>query len=123
MALEALPPHAPELNPLEELWCWLKYEQLANFAPRFGQILMDVGGKRLQGGDVNDPGFFRQLMLQTLAEQVVQSMQKGGKGLSRPGRRRNQGIFTGTNSGPALGLGWGRLANVLSEPAGYGGVE
>jgi transposase len=28
-----LPPYAPELNPTEQLWSYLKYGRLANFAP------------------------------------------------------------------------------------------
>lgn len=31
--LEALPSYAPELNPTEQVWGWLKYGQLANFVP------------------------------------------------------------------------------------------
>ena len=31
--LEALPPYAPERNPVEQVWSWLKYSQLANFVP------------------------------------------------------------------------------------------
>lgn len=31
--LERLPPYAPELNPVEHVWSWLKYGQLANFVP------------------------------------------------------------------------------------------
>lgn len=31
--LEQLPPYAPELNPAEPVWGWLKYGELANFAP------------------------------------------------------------------------------------------
>jgi putative transposase len=31
--LEMLPPWAPELNPVEEIWSWLKYGELANFVP------------------------------------------------------------------------------------------
>jgi transposase len=29
-----LPPYAPELNPVEFVWSWLKYSRLNNFAPR-----------------------------------------------------------------------------------------
>ena len=32
--LERLPPFAPMLNPVEQLWSWLKYSRLNNFAPR-----------------------------------------------------------------------------------------
>jgi hypothetical protein len=31
--LEVLPPHAPELMPVEQVWTWLKYDRLCNFAP------------------------------------------------------------------------------------------
>jgi transposase len=33
LILEALPPWAPMLNPVEPLWSWLKWERLSNFAP------------------------------------------------------------------------------------------
>ncbi|MCI0561207.1 MAG: transposase, partial [Nitrososphaera sp.] len=31
--LERLPAYAPELNPVEAVWSWLKYAQLSNFVP------------------------------------------------------------------------------------------
>jgi putative transposase len=31
--LERLPAYAPMLNPIEQLWAWLKYGRLSNFAP------------------------------------------------------------------------------------------
>ena len=31
--VEWLPPYAPELNPVEQLWTYLKYGHLSNFAP------------------------------------------------------------------------------------------
>lgn len=33
LRLEMLPPWAPELNPVEDVWSWLKYCELANFVP------------------------------------------------------------------------------------------
>jgi hypothetical protein len=33
VGFEFLPAYAPELNPVEELWNWLKYDELPNFAP------------------------------------------------------------------------------------------
>lgn len=33
LRVEMLPPWAPDLNPVEAVWSWLKYGQLANFAP------------------------------------------------------------------------------------------
>lgn len=39
--LEALPPWAPELNPVEAVWSWLKYGQLANYVPENIETLDD----------------------------------------------------------------------------------
>ena len=33
LRLEMLPPYAPELNPVEQVWGWLKFGQLSNFVP------------------------------------------------------------------------------------------
>jgi hypothetical protein len=33
LTLEEFPPYAPELNPVEQVWKWLKYDRLCNFAP------------------------------------------------------------------------------------------
>lgn len=33
LCLEMLPAHAPELMPVEQVWTWLKYDRLCNFAP------------------------------------------------------------------------------------------
>jgi transposase len=33
LTLEPLPPYAPELNPVEPAWSWLKYGRLCNFVP------------------------------------------------------------------------------------------
>lgn len=34
LSVESLPPYAPELNPDEHVWAYLKYVGLANFCPR-----------------------------------------------------------------------------------------
>jgi hypothetical protein len=34
LTLERLPPYAPDLNPVEWLWSYLKYGEMANFAPK-----------------------------------------------------------------------------------------
>ena len=31
--LEKLPPYAPKINPVEQIWSWLKYSRLCNSAP------------------------------------------------------------------------------------------
>ena len=33
LKLEKLPPYAPMLNPIEQIWSWLKYSRLCNSAP------------------------------------------------------------------------------------------
>jgi putative transposase len=33
LSLEQLPPYAPELNPVEQIWTFLKWSRLCNFAP------------------------------------------------------------------------------------------
>jgi hypothetical protein len=40
--LEPLPAHAPELMPVEQLWTWLKYDRLCNFAPEDAHQLNEV---------------------------------------------------------------------------------
>jgi len=40
--LEPLPAHAPELMPVEQLWTWLKYDRLCNFAPEDACQLNEV---------------------------------------------------------------------------------
>jgi transposase len=37
--LEEFPPYAPELNPVEQVWKWLKYDQLCNYAALDAQQL------------------------------------------------------------------------------------
>ena len=34
LSVEYLPPYAPDLNPVEQLWKHLKYDELANLVPR-----------------------------------------------------------------------------------------
>jgi transposase len=34
LTLEPMPPYAPELNPVEQIWTYLKWGQLCNFAPQ-----------------------------------------------------------------------------------------
>lgn len=45
---EFLPPYAPEFNPLDALWAWVKGHALANFAPRDVPHLTQVLIRTLQ---------------------------------------------------------------------------
>jgi putative transposase len=47
LRLEWLPPYAPELNPVEQLWNHLKYAKLANFAPDDISLLDQTARKQL----------------------------------------------------------------------------
>jgi transposase len=40
--LEPLPPQAPMLMPVEQVWTWLKYDRLCNFPPRDAHHLNEV---------------------------------------------------------------------------------
>ena len=40
--LERLPAYAPMLNPVEQVWTWLKYGRLSNFVPRDAHHLNEV---------------------------------------------------------------------------------
>jgi transposase len=46
--LEPLPPHAPMLNPLEQVWTWLKYDRLCNFPPRDAHHLNEAVIRELE---------------------------------------------------------------------------
>jgi len=43
-----LPPYAPELNPVEYLWAWLKRHALANFCPDGLDELHTTARKKLK---------------------------------------------------------------------------
>jgi transposase len=49
LTLEMLPPWAPELNPVEPVWSWLKYGELANYIPDDTEMLDDEILDRLIG--------------------------------------------------------------------------
>lgn len=49
LRLEMLPPWAPEWNPVEAVWSWLKGGELANFVPEDTQVLDDEIIDRLIG--------------------------------------------------------------------------
>jgi len=45
-----LPPYAPDLNPVEYLWAWLKRHALAHFCPNSLQQLKTTARNRLRSG-------------------------------------------------------------------------
>src|SRR5262249_23119655 len=42
LTLESLPAHASELMPMEQVWTWLKYSRLCNFAPENAHALNEA---------------------------------------------------------------------------------
>ena len=48
LGLEPLPPQAPELMPVEQVWKWLKYDRLCNFAPRDAHHLNEAVVRELE---------------------------------------------------------------------------
>jgi transposase len=42
LSIEQLPPYCPDLNPIEWVWSWIKYAQLANFCPQTLKHLVSV---------------------------------------------------------------------------------
>jgi transposase len=58
LTMAYLPPYAPKLNPVEWLWSWLKYGQLANYFPGgVGELDETVRGKL--GAALLDPELLR----------------------------------------------------------------
>jgi DDE superfamily endonuclease len=51
--LEPLPPHAPELMPVEQVWKWLKYDRLCNFAPQDACHLNEAVVRELEAAREN----------------------------------------------------------------------
>ena len=60
LRLEMLPPWAPDHNPMEDVWSWLKYGELANFTPADIPELDDTVVDRLIELKF-DPGLLRAL--------------------------------------------------------------
>jgi len=48
LQLAFLPPYAPELNPVEYLWAWLKRHALANFCPADMNVLHKTARNKLR---------------------------------------------------------------------------
>lgn len=48
LQLAFLPPYAPELNPVEYLWAWLKRHALANFCPANLNVLHTTARNKLR---------------------------------------------------------------------------
>ena len=60
LTLERLPAYAPVLNPVEQVWSWLKYGQLANYTPDGVPELDDEIVERLVDLKL-DPALLRRL--------------------------------------------------------------
>ncbi|CAI8846367.1 hypothetical protein EMIT0P176_20244 [Pseudomonas sp. IT-P176] len=89
------------------------------------QVELDVVGQRLEGRDVDHPGFVRQLAAQgqALPDQVVDDCQKRGEGLAGAGGRGNQGRAALADQGPRARLGGSDRREGAAEPGADGGVK
>jgi transposase len=60
LSVEELPAYSPELNPVEQVWSWLKYGRLANYVPRTLGHLEDAAVGHLTEAQ-GDPALLRAL--------------------------------------------------------------
>jgi transposase len=60
VAIEPLPPYAPDLNPVEQVWGYEKYGRLANFVPETVQQLEQVIQRDFQEIE-NNPSLLKNL--------------------------------------------------------------
>ena len=66
----------------------------ANFAPRLGEVLVDIRRQRLERRDVDDPHLVRQpAVVGPLAEELVDRGQEGGERLPRARGRRDERVL------------------------------
>jgi hypothetical protein len=96
----------------------LRAQGVADAGKRRFQIALDVVGKRLEWRDVDDLRLVLELAGEALAQQRVDGREKGGKGLARPGRRRDQGVAASLDRRPRLRLRRRRHAEAALEPGG-----
>jgi hypothetical protein len=99
--------------------------QRADLRQRQLEVVMDVGGERLQRRHVDDPGLVGKLPQRLAApEQHVDLHQEGRQGLAATGGGCHEGVLAAGNRGPALGLGLRRAAREAAlEPTPDGRVE
>ena len=88
-----------------------------DLAARLRQVLVDVGGERLERRNVDDANFVGQpAMLQAFAQQLVDCGEEGGERLARAGRCRDERILATTDSTPAFKLRFGRFGKAAGPP-------
>src|SRR6185436_6800544 len=86
-----------------------------DLAPRYRQVLVDVGRDRLERRDVDDPHLVRQAtLLQAFAQELVDRGQEGGERLAGTRGRRDERVLAAPDRAPAVELGF----RGFREPAG-----
>ena len=88
-----------------------------------GQVLVDVRAQRLERRDVEHANLVGQGSPEALLEQIVDRRQERREGLSRAGRRGNQGVPSARNGFPATVLRGGRGAQCGGKPLAHERVE
>ena len=62
LSLEWLPAYAPELNPVEYGWCWLKTTRLNNYAPEEVEQLQRLAHRRSAPTSAPAPDLLRSFL-------------------------------------------------------------
>ena len=95
-----------------------------DLAPRLGEVLMNVGRKRLQRRHIDDAHFIRQAaLLLRFAQQVVDRSEEGGERLAGARGRGDERMLAAPDGAPALELGVGGLGEAARPPALDDGVK
>src|SRR5205823_5224062 len=90
-----------------------------DLAARLREVLMDVCRERLQRRDVDDPDLVRQATrLYTLAQELVERREEGGKRLAGARRRGDQRVIATTDRAPAVELRFGGFSAAGRKAAG-----
>jgi hypothetical protein len=97
--------------------------ELADPAPRFGQVLVDVGAQRLQWGHIDDADLIRKRRRQSFPHELIDRIQEGRERFARARWGCNERVTSVSNRSPAATLRGRRLAKGVGKPAGDDRVE
>ena len=96
--------------------------ELLDFSEGAVEVLLDVVGEGLEGGDVEDLRLGGEGAGDGLAEEGVDADEEGGEGLAGAGGRGDESGVAAEDAGPAVFLGLGGGAELRGEPLLHDGV-
>ena len=96
---------------------------LSYFNQRLLEVFLNVVAERFQRRDIQHVRMVVKFTRQGLLEEVIDTGEKGGEGLTGPGRRGDQHIATGLNGRPSLHLHIGRSTDARTKPVSDERVE